>query len=1056
MNCMKKTPTTDLFADIGAGSVFAGGREGLERPEPVASEGKAFPMTPCKNSERPPHALDLCSYDEFRSALADLKERMRPFTRNLAPEIPRTREAHGFKHMNWRLEEPADRIDFAGVLAGGGKWQQVNIPHYGGPLGLAVTLYRCAFTPPTAILAKPVAVLCFDAVDYRCQVYLNGVCVATHEGIFEPFEVDVSGVLRSGENILLVRVENDHTMLGKSCDAEVLDGDKIYAATGLGYDDPEQGWHHCPPGMGIWQRVRLEGRQRMAITDIFVRPNTELNAVEVEVEVAKYGAAELERIALGASIFGRNFDAEIVRDFHHEPSACEERGFGDLDHGTSPEIEPLKMGRGKNKLRLRLEIPEARVWELETPWLYELQLRLLDEDANLLDAAGRSFGMRTFVQDETAEPKGRFLFNGREIRLRGANTMGNIDLCVFRGDVEQLEEDILIAKLTHMNFLRLTQHPVQREVYEACDRLGLFLQTDLPTFGSVRHNQVLECVRQAAAMERLVRCHPSSILVSFINEPFPAARGRPHRFIDRAEMERFFKMARLAVLRENPDRVIKNVDGDYDPPTAEGMQDNHCYCGWYIGHGLDLGALHAGDWLPVKEGWHYGCGEFGSEGLDSLEVMESFYPREWLPASQDERWVPDAIIQAQTAKFHGLWYPTPRTLPEWIEASQKHQDWITRLMTESFRRNPGMNTFAIHLFIDAWPSGWMKSIMDVKRIPKKAWFTYRHALSPLAVQLRSDRTSGFGGETIPVELWTANDNDNKPTGMRVAYAALSDGRPFLRGEADIEPARCAPVWHGELLLKLPEVDQRGEVELTATLIDADNRPLHTARLSMAVFPSPNTTNKAVFFTDGGPAVEQLLGVLGLPLRGDTAAASDCIVISDVAFYERNRPEIDAAIEAGGRAVFLKIAEGVHRIGEYDLEVLPAGMGARHFVSKDSGHAMVADFRAEDFKFWFDQRERRVTPILFNVLKARDWQPILLTTNGGWGNVWESVPAAVERRQGEGMWRVCQVDLFGRVLANPAAGIFTLRLLGADKAEVSSDERTYSGSNERIPLGDYGV
>ena len=60
-------------------------------------------------------------------------------------------------------------------------------------------------------------------------------------------------------------------------------------------------------------------------------------------------------------------------------------------------------------------------------------------------------------------------------------------------------------------------------------------------------------------------------------------------------------------------------------------------------------------------------------------------------------------------------------------------------MTEAFRRDDRMVSNAIHLFIDAWPSGWMKSIMDCKRIPKQAYFAYRDALAPLLVSLRTDR-----------------------------------------------------------------------------------------------------------------------------------------------------------------------------------------------------------------------------------------------------------------------------------------------------------------------------
>jgi len=181
-------------------------------------------------------------------------------------------------------------------------------------------------------------------------------------------------------------------------------------------------------------------------------------------------------------------------------------------------------------------------------------------------------------------------------------------------------------------------------------------------------------------MEQLVRSHPCSVLVSFFNEPFPAARAKPHRFMLREDMELFFDMASKAVRRENPDRVIKCVDGDYDPPVPEGMQDNHCYCGWYIGHGIDICALHHGAWIPVKPGWHFGCGEFGSEELDSLEVARKHYPKEWLESGANGEWRPDIIPKAQSMNFHYLWYPTPQTLEQWIESSQVHQEWITRLM----------------------------------------------------------------------------------------------------------------------------------------------------------------------------------------------------------------------------------------------------------------------------------------------------------------------------------------------------------------------------------------
>ncbi len=53
--------------------------------------------------------------------------------------------------------------------------------------------------------------LYFGAVSYRCKVYLNGKEIASHEGGFTPFEVDVTEALRKGDNFLVVEVNNRRT-----------------------------------------------------------------------------------------------------------------------------------------------------------------------------------------------------------------------------------------------------------------------------------------------------------------------------------------------------------------------------------------------------------------------------------------------------------------------------------------------------------------------------------------------------------------------------------------------------------------------------------------------------------------------------------------------------------------------------------------------------------------------------------------------------------------------------------------------------------------------------
>ena len=52
-------------------------------------------------------------------------------------------------------------------------------------------------------------ILYFAGVSLRCEVWLNGIKVASHEGSFTPFQADVSDVLKEGDNFLAVRVNNN-------------------------------------------------------------------------------------------------------------------------------------------------------------------------------------------------------------------------------------------------------------------------------------------------------------------------------------------------------------------------------------------------------------------------------------------------------------------------------------------------------------------------------------------------------------------------------------------------------------------------------------------------------------------------------------------------------------------------------------------------------------------------------------------------------------------------------------------------------------------------------
>jgi len=74
----------------------------------------------------------------------------------------------------------------------------------------------------------------------------------------------------------------------------------------------------------------------------------------------------------------------------------------------------------------------------------------------------------------------------------------------------------------------------------------------------------------------------------------------------------------------------------------------------------------------------------------------------------------------------------------------------------------------------------------------------------------------------------------------------------------------------------------------------------------------------------------------------------------------------------------------------------------------------------------------IAPLLVTCFRADRWTPILTTGSGG-GNLvvptaWSVALAAAEKRDGAGVWRLCQVALAGRTATNPVAALFARRLV----------------------------
>ncbi len=886
------------------------------------------------------------SREEFDAELSRLKQQYKPFLADNTPSFTATRSRLELKEFQFRMEESLDRTDIARVFNGDGQWQQLTIPHYTGPLGWWRAYYRKEFVIPQDVLDKDVQILHFGAVSYECDVYLNGRMVGSHTGWFSPFDIDVTEFInRGGKNILMVEIRNEPAA------QHGQGGRKIFAATSPGWDDPYRGWHCDQSGGGIWQEVYIEGCPKIHISDIFVRPNIDQNYIDVTVEVYQPAAYMLENkqarvgenIEMSVSIYPKNFKGRAIENVimptEYPADSCHTEYMG------------------------RIKMDDYKLWELESPYLYSICVQVLPKGkSGKKDLLVSHFGMRKFVIDTDGEPKGTLYLNNQEVILRGANHMGHLQREAMEGDHEQIIEDILIAKMANMNYWRLTQSPCQPIVYEYCDRLGIMTQTDLPLFELLSRSVFTEAIKQAGEMEKLVRNHPCNVMISYINET--NQRHQDNRcYLNRDELEDFFKAATLVVHTYNPDRAVKPIDGDFAPPPP-GLPDIHAYSLWYGSGWLPWGKWHRGYNIPGKPGWKWGMGEYGIEGLEAAETMFQYYPKDWLPENTTQPWNPDKIALAQTWRTHLQWYESQNNMQDWIEASQRHQGWAVRMMTRDLRRFKDNTSSAVHLLIDAWPAGWMKTLVDVNRIPKKSYFEYRSALKPLIVDIRMDRTRYFAGERLDVEFWLCNDKKAGLEKGTLIWEVWDGGkRIFAQSKTDVPIPSYDPQFCGYFNYTAPDAKERLSLKIKLAIASPAGDILDATEENVEVFPRIDygKVNHSIqaMIADGDKQgnAYKLASALGLDIKPFKKPynEADIIFIENLQNIEGVKTDIVEYVRQGGKVITLEQKENTNfKIDEGNIvfEEFPHKVG-REFVSRNTGHKIINDFKPHDFGFWYN-------------------------------------------------------------------------------------------------------
>lgn len=351
---------------------------------------------------------------------------------------------------DWAVEQPfAPNASFSHGFKAIGR----NYPE------ASVGWYRKNFSIPQSDLGKRISIA-FDGVFRNSIVWVNGHYLGTEESGYSSFQYDITDLLNyGGSNVVAVRV--DATM--------------------------EEGWFY--EGTGIYRHVWLTKTApvHVAANGTFVSCEVKQNngLVTAKAEITNEGKAQ-ETV---------NVIQTIV-----------DAGGTTVATAKVPNIQVAPFET--REVTAALVVNNARLWNLESPYLYKLITAVVVENS-VVDQYETNFGIRTIRFDA----KEGFFLNGQNIKLKGTNNhQDHAGVGAAMPDELQYWR-IRALKDMGSNAYRCSHNPPTPELLDACDRLGMLV---------IDENRLMRTTAGGLnEMKRLIkrdRNHPSVISWSVGNE----------------------------------------------------------------------------------------------------------------------------------------------------------------------------------------------------------------------------------------------------------------------------------------------------------------------------------------------------------------------------------------------------------------------------------------------------------------------------------------------------------------------------------------------------------
>ncbi len=266
----------------------------------------------------------------------------------------------------------------------------------------------------------------FGGVDYYAQVYINGSKAGEHRGGYTPFQMEITDLVREGENRIVLFVHDDV---------------RENTASGKQSSKPESYGCFYTRMTGIWQSVWLEYTPKNYVKTVRFFPSAKTQSVKAELTVEGQGKAEITVFYQGKEVG---------------------KASGELAYRKTFDIS----------------LSEKHLWEVGKGELYDVLLAFEGDEVESY------FGLRD------VEMSGRkFLLNGKSVFQRMVLDQGVYPDGIYTAPSEEaMIKDIQISLDLGFNGARLHQKLFEPRFLYHCDRMGYMVWGEYASWGLCPEN----------------------------------------------------------------------------------------------------------------------------------------------------------------------------------------------------------------------------------------------------------------------------------------------------------------------------------------------------------------------------------------------------------------------------------------------------------------------------------------------------------------------------------------------------------------------------------------